>query len=129
MNWTRSPDNTATVTVINFGGTYGPLWPGGPNDYFGAQYTGTIDIPQDGSWTFYTNSDDGSKLWIDGQLVVNNDGLHSMRTRSGTVNLTAGKHDITIRVFENWGAVGLIVYWQGPGVPNQTPIPASAFSH
>jgi hypothetical protein len=47
------------------------------------QYTGYVYAPAAATYTFYTNSDDGSKLWIGGQLVVNNDGLHSAQERSG----------------------------------------------
>jgi len=49
-------------------------------------FSGFIDVPADGQYTFYTSSDDGSKLYIDNQLVVNNDGEHSLRERSGQLD-------------------------------------------
>ena len=90
---------------------------------------GDIDIPADGSYTFTTGSDDGSRLWIDGQLVVDNDGLHGYREiASAAVTLSAGKHAIRCDFFENGGAESLRVFWQGPGIAKQV-VPASALSH
>jgi len=129
IDWTRTPDDTGTVTLLNNESTNGSMWPGGPDDYFGCEYTGEIEIEQAGSWTFYTESDDGSQLWINGQLIVDNDGTHGMQTRSGSITLTAGKHEFMVRYFEDSGGAGLIVSWEGPGVPGQAVIPASAYSH
>jgi hypothetical protein len=61
-------------------------------DYFAFKYTGYVDAPTDGLYTFYANSDDGSRLYIGSTLVVNNDGLHAMRELSGSIGLKAGKH-------------------------------------
>jgi len=127
VDFAATPSNTGIASQINQPGTSSPAWPGGPNDYFAVRYNGLVIIPQDGAWTFTTESDDGSKLWIDGQLVVDNDGLHSMRVQSGTVNLTAGPRRIEVRVFERTGSYGLIVSWQGPGINSRQTIPASAF--
>lgn len=130
IDWTRAPDETGTVTVLNRSSTNGSMWPGGPDDYFACQYTGRIEVEQAGTWTFYTESDDGSKLWVDGQLVVDNDGTHGMQTRSGTITLTPGAYDFMVRFFEDSGGAGLIVSWEGPGgSPSKEVIPATAFSH
>ncbi len=116
INYPRAPDNG------------NPLWEGGPDTDYGAEFTGSISIDTSGSWTFYTNSDDGSMLWIDDDLIVDNDGLHGMRERSGTVSLDAGTHTFMVRFFERGGNHGLIVSWQGPGV-SKAVIPAEAFTH
>lgn len=130
VNWVAAPDFTETVTQINVASTGGQWWSGGPTNYFGAQYTGKVTVASAGTWTFYTNSDDGSKLWINGTEVVDNDGLHGMRERSGTIDLSTGSHDLVVQLFENGGGVGLIVSWQGPGgSPAKQVIPSSAFSH
>ncbi|MEO6681588.1 MAG: PA14 domain-containing protein, partial [Ginsengibacter sp.] len=72
-------------------------------DNFAFEFTGYIDIPADGEYTFYTTSDDGSMLYIDNKMVVNNDGLHSAIERSGTIGLKAGLHALSVHFFEQTG--------------------------
>ncbi|MBD0260574.1 MAG: hypothetical protein ICV83_33065, partial [Cytophagales bacterium] len=69
-------------------------------DNYAFQYTGYVNVPADGQYTFYTSSDDGSKLYIGTTEVVSNDGLHALQERSGTIGLKAGKHSITVTFFE-----------------------------
>lgn len=126
VNWTDTPDYTETVSQINYSATNGSLYVGGPVDHFGVRYTGTIDIPTDGTWTFYLESDDGSDLSIDGTGLIDNDGQHAMTERSGSVYLTAGSHTLQARLFENGGDVGIILSWSGPSVSKQV-IPADVF--
>jgi hypothetical protein len=97
-------------------------------DTFAFRFTGRIDIPADGGYTFFTSSDDGSVLYIDGKLVVNNDGLHALKEANGAVTLTRGFHEIMIGYIELGGDHVLTVSWQGPGIGKQA-IPASAFTH
>jgi len=93
-------------------------------DNFGLQFTGTITVPQAGSYLFSTTSDDGSDLSIDGGLVVNNDGLHSSATVDGTIALTAGTHTLRVRFFEKTGSQVLQVNYAPPG-GGKRPIPAN----
>ncbi len=95
------------------------------SDNFGIVFEGFVEVPADGEWTFSTTSDDGSVLWINGELVVNNDGLHGTRTVSGTTTLTAGVHEIRVAYFEAGGGENLSVRWAGPGVSNSI-IPLSS---
>ncbi|MFM7133939.1 MAG: PA14 domain-containing protein, partial [Planctomycetota bacterium] len=81
-------------------------------------------IPTDGVWTFFTNSDDGSKLFIGNTEVVSNDGLHPMTERSGEIGMRAGRHALRVEFFERTGGAGLTASWSGPGVAKQT-IPAA----
>jgi putative heme-binding domain-containing protein len=92
---------------------------------FVLRFTGAISIPKEGSYTFFTESDDGSRLFIDGKSVVNNDGLHGMQEKSGKITLKAGSHPFVVTYFNAGGDEGLRVQWQGPGIPKQ-PIPATA---
>lgn len=71
-------------------------------DYFGYAFHTWINIPERGVYRFYTYSDDGSKLSIDGQVVVDNDGSHSARYASGKVALEAGFHDLRLLYFESY---------------------------
>ena len=86
------------------------------NNRFGFKFEGFVDILTAGDYTFFTTSDDGSDLWINGVKIVNNDGLHGAQERSGTVTLPAGKHPIIVRFFENDGGETLQVRWSGPGI-------------
>jgi alpha-L-fucosidase len=101
------------------------LSPRDEEDRFGFRYTGYVAIPRTGVYRFFTESDDGSRLYIGDRLVVDNDGLHGMRERSGLVALAAGLHPITVDFFDAGGADGLVVSWQGPDLAKQR-LPATA---
>src|SRR5690606_25299236 len=73
------------------------------DDKFAIQFTSFIEVPESGDYTFYTTSDDGSKLYINDKLIVNNDGLHGAQERSGKVQLTKGTHAIRVEYFEGSG--------------------------
>lgn len=83
-------------------------------DYFGFVFEGYIDIIASGKHTFYTNSDDGSRLYIDDQLVVDNDGAHAATEKSGDICLEAGFHSIKIEFFEKTGGNVLEINYSGP---------------
>jgi alpha-L-fucosidase len=91
-------------------------------------FRGNAEVPADGVWTFATSSDDGSRLLVDGHLVVDNDGPHGMRERSGEIGLRAGWHALELQWFNGGGGAGLEVRWSGPGVARQ-PIPAERLGH
>lgn len=88
-------------------------------DKFALQFTGSIAIPTAGKYTFFIASDDGSRVYLDGKLIINNDGLHGIVEKNGTVNLTAGSHDVVVTYFDNGGGDGLKVAWSGPGFKKQ----------
>lgn len=124
----------ATVSRVDAQVNYAPAngaWPGLDArfiDTFVSRHTGFIDIPLTGNHTFYLRSDDGSKLWIDGQLLIDNNGVHGMLEKSATRMLTAGLHEVHIKYFENTGPAGLRLFWSGPGIVKQI-VPAGAFFH
>jgi len=89
------------------------------DEYYGLRFSGYISIDTAGVYTFYTSSDDGSKLYINGALVVNNDGLHGSQERSGSISLTAGMHAITVDFFEATGGALLEASYAGPGITKQ----------
>jgi len=130
IDWDATPAQTAVVAWMNFAWTSdsNTAWPGGPTIRWGQRFTGKVIIPTTGTWTFYTNSDDGSRLIINCTMIVDNDFEHAMQERSGSVALAAGPHNIEVLWFVQQGSHGLIVSWAGPGVAKQV-IPASAFVH
>lgn len=113
--WPSLPDFD-TLTPVKTGQSDGfTLTDREQDDLFAFVFTGKITIPSDGSYTFYTVSDDGSNLSINGQVVVDNDGAHAPRERQGDITLTAGEHNIEVAFFERGGGERLQVLWSGPG--------------
>ncbi len=96
-------------------------------DAFALRFTGAIHLETTGKYTFFTNSDDGSRLYIGDTQVVDNDGLHGMVEKSGSIELRAGSHPITVTYFDNGGGDGLEVSYSGPGIQKQK-IPAARLS-
>ena len=84
-------------------------------DTFAARHTGYLRVEAAGEYTLYLDSDDGSRLWLDGELLIDNDGLHPMAERSVTRTLAAGDHALRVEYFENAYGAGLLLSWSGPG--------------
>ena len=126
----KKPIITRVDKQINFRST-GPTFPDTKlTNYFAIRWTGKIKIPKDGKCTFFLESDDGSRLIIDGKTVVDNGGLHEMQELSGDVELKAGEHEIRIDYFENEnsGEAGCVLSWKTKEMPRAV-VPASALSH
>ncbi len=98
------------------------------DERFGMRFTGFIAVPRDGTYAFWTTSDDGSKLFVGSEEVVSNDGVHAAVEVAGEIALKAGKHAITILYFNGAGAPVLDAAWRGPGMEKR-PIPSSALHH
>ena len=90
---------------------------------FALVIAGYIYIEKDGDYKFYTASDDGSKLYMDGKLLVNNDGSHGAKWHSGDRALVKGWHVIKVSYFNGGGGQILNVFYRGPGICKQL-IPA-----
>ncbi len=95
---------------------------GQTRDQFVNIFRSNLVISKAGNYQFFLASDDGSRLYIDGNVVVNNDGDHGMKEATGTVRLTEGQHSIRVNYFNSSGGNGLKVAWKGPGFKRQ-PIP------
>lgn len=80
---------------------------------YSLRYSGYIEISTAGTYTFETTSNDGSKLYIDGELVVDNDGAHIKRVRSGSMSLSAGKHRLVLVYFQRGGSQTLRLKYSG----------------
>ncbi|MEP7108366.1 MAG: PA14 domain-containing protein, partial [Ferruginibacter sp.] len=124
-NWSVLPA-FPTLTPVKTGAvTNFDLSPANRSTQFGFSFSGFIDVPLDGQYTFYTSSDDGSNLYIDDSLTVSNDGLHTTTEKAGTIGLKAGKHAITGLFFRQTGSGAFLVSYQGTGISKQA-IPASS---
>lgn len=78
-------------------------------DKYLMRWRGHFTAEAQGYYSFSTTSDDGSMLYIDGNVVVDNDGLHGPQRREGIVTLSPGQHSIVITFFENSGGAQLQV--------------------
>jgi len=89
------------------------------DSYYALRFSGSIKASATGAYAFYTTSDDGSQLLVDSILVVNNDGNHGMVEKSGTIQLTAGMHAITVLFWQADGGQGLAAAWTPVGGAKQ----------
>ncbi|HJX38986.1 MAG TPA: PA14 domain-containing protein, partial [Anaerolineae bacterium] len=90
-----------------------------PNDVlpspFSIEWLGKIYVPVSGQYVFGTTSDDGSYLYVDDQLVVDNGGHHGDVYREGQVQLEEGFHGLRLRYFQDGGGRKIELYWTPPG--------------
>ena len=123
----RVPEVTRTDNQIAYASVT-TAWAGLPTtmvDTFASRHSGWLKVDTAGSYTVFIKSDDGSRLFLNGALVINNDGAHGMRERSAVLTLPAGYHRLMVEFFEGTGGAGLEFRWSGPGIAKQL-VPASA---
>ncbi|RPH37378.1 glycoside hydrolase family 2 [bacterium] len=96
-------------------------------DHFGIVYNGYLRIPRDGVYRFFLLSDDGSRLVIDRDTVVNNDGTHWPTEKRGEIALKAGDHPFTLSYFEDFLGDVLELSYEGPGIARQPISPDQLF--
>jgi mono/diheme cytochrome c family protein len=82
---------------------------------YALKFEGFFKTDRDGDFTFTLGSDDGSRLLVDGKLVVDNDGVHPPTTKTGTTKLTKGVHKIAVGFFQGGGGAELNVQVEAPG--------------
>ena len=86
------------------------------NEAFGFVYEGFLIVPEDGKYTFYLDSDDGSRLTLDGKALITYDGIHGMgKVQTKSIELKKGRLPIKLEYFQNVFGYGLYVGWSGPG--------------
>eukprot|EP00971_Amphidinium_carterae_P116630 2310114-Amphidinium_carterae.1 len=112
------PDLTRVEEGINYPKTKDPWHVLIQSDKFGAKWTGGLRILTPGTYTLSVESDDGSVLLLDGEVVIDNDGLHTMKTKTAEIELTAGDHPLVVKFFENGGHAGIIFKYSGPDSDN-----------
>lgn len=95
-----------------------------PAANFALQLSSWVQIDKPGDYTFYINSNDGSKMYLDDKLIVDNDGEHGAKELSRKVTLTAGKHLLRAEYFQTGGGKVLAVSYSSDDIVYQ-PIPES----
>ncbi|RLD83380.1 MAG: hypothetical protein DRJ07_06755, partial [Bacteroidetes bacterium] len=95
---------------------------------FAVEFSGYFKIEQEGKYTFYVSSNDGSKLFINDIPVVDNDGTHGDIERTGRIELSPGLHPFKLHYFDGGGSQSLRVSYKGPGFERQS-IPVDKLFH
>ena len=90
-------------------------------------FEGYFEAPSDAIYTFFTESDDGSRLYVNDDQIVDNDGLHGRQTRTGQAALAKGYHRVRIEFFDGGGDDFLRVSGVGEGFPAELLKPGSIF--
>jgi hypothetical protein len=101
-----TPAGTFYAPNMDFGANWQP---NGLQNLFGADIYANINVSTAGTYTFSTASDDGSLLFIDGNLVVNNNFFQGDTRRTGSIDLTAGNHLVEVQYFQGYGGHDLDV--------------------
>lgn len=87
-------------------------------DNFAVRWTGQIEVPTSGIYTFYTQTDDGVRLWVNNELIIDNWTDHSNTQNNGQIDLKAGQgYPIKLEYYENGGDARCELSWMGPGIP------------
>lgn len=85
-------------------------------DGFAIRFTGNLNIPKNGRYRFWLKSDDGSRLIVDGETLIDVDGIHPATEKDAEVTLKKGTRQIEIQYFEGGGQEVLSLQWKGPQI-------------
>ena len=87
--------------------------------FYAIRFTGKLEVTKPGEYILSTISDDGTKLYVDGQLLVENDFNHDMEEKKGLIDLSAGSHDFQLDYYNNQWGKGLQMMYEGPEIAYQ----------
>ncbi len=111
----KNPVLTRTDATINFDWRQGSPDGAIASDHFSGRWTGQILPTQSEAYTFYTRSDDGVRLWINGQLLIDHWTPHAVAEDSGVINLIAGqKVSVQLDYYEQGGDAMTQLLWSSP---------------
>ncbi|CAH1195837.1 hypothetical protein PAECIP111892_02113 [Paenibacillus auburnensis] len=122
-----APVLVRTDPAVNFVWRQSSPDPAVASDNFSVRWSGWLKAEFSESYTIYSSSDDGIRVWIDGGLVIDSWIKQSGQERKGSVNLTAGRlHELRVEYFENQGDAKAVLMWESPSQPKVI-IPAGAY--
>lgn len=125
-NLDKQPDLVASAAKMEAGGEdFGAF-----KDNFYLDATGFIYLEKDDNVVFQISSDDGSRLWVDDQPIIDHDGPHGMSPKEAEIALRAGYHPIRIQYFQGGGGRGVLLKWaRFSGEPGFKTIAEGSFFH
>ncbi|MFD8495562.1 family 16 glycoside hydrolase [Amycolatopsis sp. NPDC059657] len=97
-------------------------------DKFVSEVIANLNVPAAGRHEFRLTSDDGSRLRLDGQVVINHDGLHAPSSATGSIDLGTGYHALRIDHFDNTNDQQVTLEWRPPGAADFAVVPNSVLS-
>ncbi|MFD4985327.1 family 16 glycoside hydrolase [Streptomyces sp. NPDC058372] len=97
-------------------------------DHFVSEVTANLTVPESGTYDFRLTSDDGSRLLIGGDTVIDHDGLHGAEPEDGSVELAEGPHALRIDHFDRTNDQQLTLEWKPPGADGFAVVPDSVLS-
>ena len=125
INFDAPGDLNAIIGEVNAGGgDFDPF-----SDHFAVLANGYLYLPKDENVLLQLSSDDGSKLYIDGKLLIDNDGPHGMDPKETEIALKAGHHAVRIEYFQGGGGKGITLKWASADNPEMRIIPMTNWSH
>jgi alpha-tubulin suppressor-like RCC1 family protein len=111
---------TRTDPTVNFNWSWGAPDPSMGADQFTVRWTGKVQTKYSETYTFYTVTDDGVRLWVNNVLLIDDWNNHGSTENSGTITLNAGtRYDIKMEYFENGGGAISKLYWSSPSQPKE----------
>ena len=122
------PDFAVVAERVEFADSMWTDIDGSLAEDFAAELEGALEVAVAGEYKLHLTSDDGSRLWLDGEKEIENGGTHGARTRSTTLWLSAGSHPMKIHFFERRGKAWLDLKWTLPSGATEV-IPLENLSH
>ena len=90
------------------------------SDTFSARWTGQVEAQFTETYSFIVNADDGARLWVNGQLLVNQFEASGLANETETIDLIAGRrYDIQLEYREGTGNASVMLEWSSPSQPQQ----------
>ncbi|MCX6258242.1 MAG: PA14 domain-containing protein [Bacteroidia bacterium] len=123
----KTCDEVNKLKPVSSGNTSGLDLSGCRKEYFAVKFTGYLNIPAEGTYTFYLTSDDGSVLSVANDKIIDNDGAHSKTEKLTKCIFGKGNFPFELVMFNGSGDSSLTLEWEGPGF-RRCKVPDSAFS-
>ena len=125
LDFNGTPTFSAIVGNVDAGGgDFGPY-----KDNFSFVATGYLFLEKDDNVVIQLSSDDGSRLYLDGNRLIDNDGPHGMDIKEAEVALRSGYHALRLEYFQGGGGRGITLKWARHDDAEFKPIPATSFVH
>ncbi|NOK64049.1 MAG: hypothetical protein GFH27_549409n23 [Chloroflexi bacterium AL-W] len=114
-NMDGTPAKTGNHSTVDFNWGNGALTSDLPENQFSVRWTGQVEPQYSERYTFCTRSDDGIRLWVNGQRLINNWTDHAVTENCGTLDLAAGqRYDLKVEYYEHRGRAVVQLFWSSP---------------